>query len=76
MIISSGFIIAVILMLLPLIFVFINAAIYHSGNDPAAILAGFGVAIVFDIVVLISIPVRLHRMRTKLRKRERERIKF
>lgn len=74
-IISSGFIMAVILLLLPLLFVFINEAIYHGGNDPAAILGGLGVAIVLDIVIFISIPMRLHRLRTKLRERERERVK-
>jgi len=74
--IGSGLAIGVILIVVPLLFVIINAAIYHDGNDHAALLTGLGIAIVFDSVILLSIPVRLHRIRTKLREREQERIKF
>lgn len=74
--IDSSLAIGVILIVVPLLFVIINSAIYHDDNDHAAILLGLGVAIIFDIVVLISIPVRLHRLRTRLREREQERMKF
>lgn len=65
-----------ILIVLPLLLVIINSAIYHDSNAHTAFLAGLGIAIVFDIVVLISIPVRLHKLRIKFRERERQQTKF
>lgn len=61
----------VILILFPLLLVIINSTIYHDRNAQTAFLAGLCLAIVFDMVVLISIPVRLHRLRTKLRESSR-----
>lgn len=75
MIIGSGLAMVAVLLLFPLLFVIINAAIYHRRNDPAAILVGLGIAIVLDMAVFISIPVRLHRLRAKRREREQERVK-
>ena len=70
-IIGLGLAIGVILIVFPLLFVIINAAIYHDGDDHAALLTGLSMAIVFDIVIFISIPVRLYKLRTKLRERDR-----